>query len=160
MALPSVLGPRRRIAAKVSSRWSVCCQISEAPISSGRVIMPRYQWIVSMSLDASVAKDLCPSGALGPQLSRALVRRIADRLEAKRGHALLDLRQRQHLDDLAMQQRDDVLWRSGWNDEGKPMCRRPSVPQSQLGRTNTRENYTPWQATTTVATEGHSKRPA
>src|SRR6516165_351982 len=38
----------------------------------------------------------------------------------ERRHPFLHVRQRDGLDDLTMEQRDDFLGRSGWNDYGKP----------------------------------------
>src|SRR5437588_4715883 len=74
----------------------------------------------SLSLDARLSNDLCPFGALGPEQGSSLIRRIADCLEAKRRHFLHDVRRRDDLDDLAMEQRGNLLRCSGWNDEREP----------------------------------------
>src|ERR1700731_1720397 len=74
----------------------------------------------SISLDARLSNDLCPFGALGPEQGSGLIRRIADCLEAKRRHFLHAVRQRDDLDDLAMEQRGNLPRCSGRNDERKP----------------------------------------
>src|SRR5260370_177908 len=74
----------------------------------------------SLSLEARLSNDLCPFGAFGPEQGSSLVRRIADRHEAKRRHFLHDVRQRDDLDDLAMEQRGNLLRRSGPKDEREP----------------------------------------
>src|SRR5712691_6433426 len=80
----------------------------------------RSKSTASLSLEARLSNDLCPFGAFGPEQGSSLVRRIADRHEAKRRHFLHDVRQRDNLDDLAMEQRGNLLRRSGRNDEREP----------------------------------------
>src|SRR5205085_10121107 len=70
----------------------------------------------SPSLDARLSNDPCPFGAFGPEQGSSLIRRIADCLEAKHRHFLHDVRQRDDLDDLAMEQRGNLLRCAGWND--------------------------------------------
>src|SRR5207247_7690737 len=69
----------------------------------------RSKSAASLSLDARLSNDLSPFGAFGPEQGSSLIRRIADCLEAKRRHFLHDVRQRDDLDDLAMEQRGNLL---------------------------------------------------
>ena len=57
-------------------------------------------------LDTRLTYDLCPLGAFRSELSRALFGRSPNRLEAKRRHSLLHVRQRNDFDDLTIEQRD------------------------------------------------------
>src|SRR5262249_60941616 len=74
----------------------------------------------SWRLDARLSNYLRPFRNFCPELGSTLFRRIADRLEAQRCQPLLHIRQRDELDDLLMEKRDDFLGGSGWDDHGEP----------------------------------------
>src|SRR6266446_5191132 len=118
------------LAAPVASGWSGR-RGGLAPTGKRRLVTAhtrRRHWARSESLkigrsfclDACFLNDLCPSHAVGAELSSTLFRRASDWLEAKRRHSLPDIRQRQNLDDLSIEQRDDVFGRSGRHDDGEP----------------------------------------
>src|SRR6266567_745098 len=74
----------------------------------------------SLCPNSSLSNDLSPFGAFGLEYGSSLFRRIANRLETKRRKSLLDVRQSDDLDDLAMEQRGNLLGCSGWNNECQP----------------------------------------
>jgi hypothetical protein len=72
-----------------------------------------------------------PIWPFGPEQGGSLIRRIADSHEAKRRHFFHDVRQRDDLDDLAMEQRGR---RSGRNDENCDQEQhRPASPRGDAG---------------------------
>src|SRR5262249_5008724 len=74
----------------------------------------------SMRLDVPLPNDVLPFCGFGLKVCGALFGHAANWIEAERRHPFLHVRQRDGLDDLSVEQRDDFLGRSGWNDYGKP----------------------------------------
>src|SRR5262249_55503547 len=73
-----------------------------------------------LRLDVSRADDLAPGRGLELDAGRELLRRAADRFEAERRQALLHVRQRNDLRDLALDRADDLVRRSGRSQESDP----------------------------------------
>src|SRR5262249_39928883 len=75
----------------------------------------------SLRLDVGRSDDFRPFGNFCPDLESTLIGRIGNRLEAKRCHALLDVRQHDNLDDLLIEQSEDLLGRSCWDEDSLPV---------------------------------------
>src|SRR5712691_6663231 len=63
---------------------------------------------------------LAPLLSLSSDPRAEFLRAARDRFKAERRQALLDVRQRHDLDDLAIEQDDDLLGRSGRDRDAKP----------------------------------------
>src|SRR5262245_2770438 len=84
----------------------------------------RAMRLKSLRLDIGLFDHPCPGleirlGALGETLRRA-----GDRVEAEHCEALLDVGQPENIDGFAMQERDDLFWRAGGNDDALPVVAR------------------------------------
>src|SRR5262249_43429546 len=75
----------------------------------------------SLRLDVGRSDDFRPFGNFRPDLESTLIGRIGNRLEAKRCNALLDVSQLANLDDLLIEQSDDLLGRSCWDEDSLPV---------------------------------------
>src|SRR6516165_8529038 len=71
----------------------------------------------SLRLDVGRPDHLAPCFEFRRDSPREFLWRASDRVIAE---ALLHFRQRDYLDDLAMEGGDDLLWRSGWNEDPNP----------------------------------------
>src|SRR5262245_9408305 len=71
-------------------------------------------------LDVGLSNHFAPFLGVGSDPCAKLLRIARYRVEAERRQALLNVRQRHDLDDLAVEQGGDLLGRSAWNRDGKP----------------------------------------
>src|SRR5262245_8403327 len=74
----------------------------------------------SLRPDPGLPDDLAPFLDVGLDLRGEVVGRGADGLVAKRRELHPDVRERDDAIDLAIEQRDDLAWRSRRGDDGKP----------------------------------------
>src|SRR5262249_62168341 len=83
-----------------------------------RQIMECAAW--SFRLDVGRADHLAPCFEFRRDPLREFLWRASDRVIAEGHQAFLHFRQRDYLDDLAMDGGDDLLWRCGWNEDPNP----------------------------------------
>src|SRR5262245_21580174 len=75
----------------------------------------------SPRLDAGRSYHSCPFRDFRPEKGCTLVGRIGDRLKAKLRELLLRDWQRNDLDDFAIEQGDDLAWRSDRDEDSNPV---------------------------------------
>src|SRR5262249_57494457 len=102
-------------------RGALCRVCTRAEASDrGGTWPPRISALRLLRLDARLADDFPPLRYFRPEAGGAVLRRAGDRLVTERRQAFLHVRSRDGLCNLPLQQRDDVLRRSGGHDNSKP----------------------------------------
>src|SRR2546430_14415673 len=76
--------------------------------------------IVSLCLNVSGPDHLAPGLDLELDPLREFLRRARDHLVAERRQGVLQVRQRENLDDRAIKRGDDRFWRSGRDEDSDP----------------------------------------
>jgi hypothetical protein len=109
-----------------SRRWAMYLpEKPKAPVTAIRTLashqagMWRAGWNL-LRLDVGGPDHLAPCFEFCRDSPGEFLWRASDRVIAEGHQAIVHFRQRDYLDDLAMEGGDDFLWRCGWNEDPNP----------------------------------------